>query len=146
MKGTFLDNMISGHLFSQSPQNNNGTFSTLYVESLSFMSRRNLWPRASKMSKAELYYQTVKVKVKACKVQDPAWLTGDKKVFLWCFKLWSSNMSTIILNSSPSWTPLMHHLLAATSPLLAMLVMREVHPAFPLDKSGRWSTRLAESM
>lgn len=71
------------------------------------------------------------------------WLTGDKKVFLRRFKLWSSNMSTIIPNSPPSWTPCydLPTFLAPTHTLHPPTTPK-AHPALPPDESRRCATQL----
>lgn len=70
--GMFSDYVISDHLFNPSKQNATSIF---FAGSKLKVCHRHPstipWPRRHEMSKAELYYQTVKVKRKAFKVQDP---------------------------------------------------------------------------
>lgn len=68
----FSDYVKSGHLFNPSQQNAGSIFfAASKLKICHHHSSTIPWPQRCEMSKAELYYQTVKVKRKAFKVQDP---------------------------------------------------------------------------
>lgn len=81
-------------------------FCSLKTESLPSPSKHNPLAAETPNVKSWIISPDGQSQTKSLQSSRPSlWLTGDKKVFLRRFKLRSSNMSTIIPNSPPSWTP-----------------------------------------